>query len=377
MSSYTWIHLILVFSFVFGSGFMTGEDLGRQTICTTRLSTAYEVHTPILIDGDYSFERMANMEGWSGAGTLSNPYLIEGYNITDSAGDLFAISFTTVHFIIRNCYFDGLSTAWGGIVLHNVINGVLENNTVRNINMLGIGVYISENITITDNEVKNTNLNGIRIVACPGPLIIANNIISNSIDAGIWVGDSSYRATIENNSIYENHFGILFEVYSIQYQGVFSSVISHNLIYANSLYGIRLSSSFNNSITDNVITGSYSFGVILLYPCENNEVKENNFINNNIVGTSQAKDNGGDNIFQFNFWNDHTVPDSNLDGIVDLPYAINGEADNLDLYPLTRATDTPPVQRQNRHVPTNMVYGVIFLIFTVGVLVILLRKNRN
>ena len=89
---------------------MTEEDLNRNPISTPSFSPDYEAHTPIYIYGDNSFERMAIREGWFGAGTLINPYLIEGYNITSSAGggDLFGISYTTVHFIVRNCYFDGL-----------------------------------------------------------------------------------------------------------------------------------------------------------------------------------------------------------------------------------------------------------------------------
>jgi parallel beta-helix repeat protein len=252
---------------------------------------------------------------------------------------------------------------------------------VRDIDTLGIGVYFSENITIANNNVQNTNLNGIRIETCPGPVRVANNIINSSVDAGIWVGDSSYETTIIGNTICENRFGILFGHTDVSgYQGGFSSVISQNRIYDNSLYGIQLSDSYDNEITNNVITDSYSFGVILHYLCENTEVSENTFIDNNIGGMSQASDNGGDNIFQFNFWNDHTVPDSNQDGIVDLPYVIYGVAENHDLHPLTKATnvltrvtDVPP----RLVIPTNMVYGVIFLFFIVGVLVILLRKNRN
>ena len=223
------------------------------------------------------------------------------------------------------------------------------------------------------SHVQNTNLNGIRIEACPGPVRVINNIINSSEDAGIWVGDSSYETTIFNNSICENRFGILFGRDTNQDQGVFSSVISQNRIYDNMLYGVELSYSYDNVISNNVIANTLRFGVNILYPCENNEVMENNFFDNNIWGTSQASDDGSNNTFHNNFWNDHTAPDSNYDGIVDLPYAIHGEAENQDLYPLTRATDAPP----RLVIPANIVYGVIFLLFILGVLVIILRKNRK
>ncbi|MFX1505963.1 MAG: right-handed parallel beta-helix repeat-containing protein [Promethearchaeota archaeon] len=351
------------------SGLTIEEDLGKQIICLTQ----YEIHNPIILDGDNHFELMASREEWSGAGTLRNPYLIEGYNITDSAGDLFSIRHTTVHFIIQNCYLDGLSTAWGGIVLNNVINGKLENNIVLNINTLGIGVYFSENITIANNEVENSTLNSIRIEACPGPVRITNNIINSSADAGIWVGDSSYNTTIIDNNIFENRVGILFGRDTEQYQGIFFSVISQNLIYDNEEYGIEIGFSSNNIVSNNVIADSPRYGVLVLFLCYNTEVIENNFYDNNEEGISQARDDGQNSTFQSNFWNDHTAPDSNHDGIVDLPYAIDGLARNVDSFPLTEPTNSPlkPL------IPPNIISGGIILLFIFGVLAFFLKKNRK
>ncbi len=346
----------------------------KQTIGSS-FSALYETHAPISIFGDAQFSFIALIENWPGEGTPSDPFIIEGYNITASKAlseNLISIKHTAVFFIIRNCYLNGLSEAWAGILFYNVMNGIVDNNTVINIDILGIGVYFSETIIIANNHVENTNLNGIRIEACPGPVNIVNNTITNSVDAGIWIGDSSYETTIINNTIYENQFGIMFGRDDDEYQGVFSSFISGNLIY-NHTYGIELSYSYNNSIFGNFISDTRDYGVLLLYPCENTEIKDNNFLDNNLGGKSQAKDDGTNNIFRFNFWNDYTDPDTNNDGIVDVPYAIDGEANNIDFFPLTKSTDTPPKQS----IPLNIIAGVIFLVFIIGTLAILLVKNTK
>lgn len=50
---------------------------------------------------------------------------------------------------------------------------------------------------------------------------------------------------------------------------------------------------------------------------ENNTIKFNNFIENNLAGVSQAYDDGSNNVFIFNYWDDWTNPDNNADSIVE------------------------------------------------------------
>ncbi|MFX0123459.1 MAG: right-handed parallel beta-helix repeat-containing protein [Candidatus Hodarchaeota archaeon] len=335
-------------------------------------SVQHETHEPITIIGDDNFKNIAFMENWPGDGTPSDPFIIEGYNITGSYGDLIVIHDTTVYFIIRNNYLNGLSEAWGGLVFYNVNNGIVINNNVKNVDTLGIGVYFSKNINISDNIVQNTNLNGIRIEACPGPSLVTNNIITNSTDAALWVGDSSNKTTIEFNTIYENTYGIVFTCDVAQYSTSFSSFITNNHIY-NNFYGIELSYSNNILISYNSFEENFNYGVFLSFTCENTRVKYNNFFENHVEGRSQAKDDGKNNTYKFNFWNEWTEPDGNDDGIVDNPYEIDGIAYNLDDFPLTTLTNISSKSPN----PVNIIFGSFFLLIIIGSLVILLIKNRK
>ena len=62
----------------------------------------------------------------------------------------------------------------------------------------------------------------------------------------------------------------------------------------------------------------------------------NNFINSNGTLGAQALNDGLNSNFEFNYWADHTSPDTEPDGFVDIPYTLNGSASsNTDEYPLT------------------------------------------
>jgi ABC-type phosphate transport system substrate-binding protein len=45
------------------------------------IASAYTVHGTIRIDGDTDFATQAGIEGWSGDGSETNPYIIENYDI--------------------------------------------------------------------------------------------------------------------------------------------------------------------------------------------------------------------------------------------------------------------------------------------------------
>lgn len=50
--------------------------------------------------------------------------------------------------------------------------------------------------------------------------------------------------------------------------------------------------------------------------------------------TCQATDDGANNFIDANYWDDWTSPDANNDSIVDVPYSIEGYAENSDLHPM-------------------------------------------
>ena len=84
-------------------------------------------------------------------------------------------------------------------------------------------------------------------------------------------------------------------------------------------------------------------GIVFGYSSDDNEITWNDFVENNPVGHSQAYNDGSNNIFSFNYWDEWNSPDANTDGIVDFPYSIDGDLNASDPYPLP-FSNQPPIQ---------------------------------
>jgi hypothetical protein len=67
-----------------------------------------------------------------------------------------------------------------------------------------------------------------------------------------------------------------------------------------------------------------------------------NFLYDNGDST-QVADEGTENVYVLNYYNDWTSPDANSDGLVDLPYELDGEPDNRDLFPLADPNTVPTI----------------------------------
>ena len=80
------------------------------------------------------------------------------------------------------------------------------------------------------------------------------------------------------------------------------------------------------------------YGIFVHNGSHENIIYRNNIINNN-QGYIQAKDNFTGNIWNVsgvgNYWSDLTLPDNDSNGIIDIPYFINGSANATDCYPLS------------------------------------------
>ncbi|MFX1506151.1 MAG: nitrous oxide reductase family maturation protein NosD, partial [Promethearchaeota archaeon] len=133
--------------------------------------------------------------------------------------------------------------------------------------------------------------------------VIANNRISNITGTGLYLLNSNNNDIIENQIANNAEDGILLD-------GSSNSEISHNVIYDDEFYGISLSSASVDNIVD-----------------------WNDFIGNNIGGTSQINDDGTGNQFTNNFLVDHDNTDTNNDNVSDNPYHIDGDANSLDYNP--------------------------------------------
>ena len=189
-------------------------------------------------------------------------------------------------------------------------------------------------INCTGVEVTGQDLTrvptGVFAAGC-SHMTIHNNTFSNNNQYGIHV-HVSRSSTIANNTISECGVGIrLF--------GSENITITHNTVTQNS-GGIRLQGAFSphsskkNTVVYNTFANNTGHGIGLSRFSSDNTVKWNDFLGNH-PGGGQAGDAGSNNVFARNYWDDHDTTDRNGDGIADAPYAIEGDASNQDLSPLT------------------------------------------
>ncbi|MHA2247650.1 MAG: right-handed parallel beta-helix repeat-containing protein [Candidatus Hodarchaeales archaeon] len=251
-------------------------------------SIQYTEHEPISINSNGDFHWFMTLRNWNGSGTEVDPYVIAGLNIT-SKFDCITIEATDVFFQINNCIVKGGGAVFPGgtgIVLINVKNGMIKNNFIYN-HEGAIYLERASNNVITNNSLVR-NYKGVGGVYCTDNLFV-ENIIHNSEEIGINLGDSNTNIIANNTISYNLGHGVLFE----------------------------------GDSNENVIT-------------------RNNFIENN-PSERQADDHKGnisDNVFHYNYWNDWTSPDINDDGVVDSAYTFMNY--NQDQFPLTTPVPSAP-----------------------------------
>jgi parallel beta-helix repeat protein len=329
-------------------------------------------HEPIVIVGNENFISQASNENWSGSGTQSNPYIIEGLNITGPGINKPAIEIwnTNIYFCIRNSFFkDGGS----GIAFNDVTNGQIVNNTITNTfggnnERSGIHFYYSNYNLVANNTLFNHEFT-IQFEANCSNNIIHNNNIYENINGILSNGDNN---VFSNNSIYQNDLALAIgnsknnlisgnsifnNGYGISVGGSGQNMIINSVIYNCFDTGIGIDNSDHNIISNNSIFNCNINGIILYY-AHYNEISKNIFsdhvneglylevsnhnriFRNGFFGYVNTKDGGTNNTFMFNYWNIWTEPDVDQDGIVDNPYSIGME--NQDLYPLTSLSTTIP-----------------------------------
>ncbi|MFX0171336.1 MAG: NosD domain-containing protein [Candidatus Hodarchaeota archaeon] len=257
-----------------------------------------------------------------------------------------------------------------GLYLKGSADNIITQNTLSD-NDIGIVLLSSTNNTLTQNIFNQNGLYvyGQTVEEClqktvlgntvnDKPLVFWQHVVGGTVPTGagqvILINTST--VTVQNQHISDATCGIqaLFcdsldlssnnlsknSHFGIVLRDSANNTLTNNTLYKNSIYGIFLRDSVNNTLTDNVIINSGSYGIIL-YEADNNTVSRNNFMGNNPeprkLGWSQAWDKGVDNTFTLNYWDDWRSPDSDEDGIVDIPYELDG---NQDLSPVTVPYET-------------------------------------
>jgi len=198
------------------------------------VSAAATPHDPIAISGNAGFTLGNGVV--SGTGSSSDPYIIEGWSISNDTVYCISISDTDAYFIIRYCELNCYATSMRAIYLDNVTNGRIEGNAITSggASVTDYGIYL-------DSSGSNT---------------ISNNSIS-STDYGIYL-DSSGSNTISNNSITGCTLGI-------SLSSSHSNTVSNNSV-TGANYGISLSSSHSNTVSNNTVSStdyciSFSYSV--------------------------------------------------------------------------------------------------------------------
>jgi len=194
------------------------------------------------------------------------------------------------------------SNGWVGIELKSSNYNALNENTCNSNDYSGIFLEDCSNNTITSNIAKyNVNRNGIELGTSDSNIITDNTTNSNNKGCGIYLSTSSDN-TLAGNSSSDNKQGIL----------------------------IKGSSNYNEICTNSIVSSAF-FGISIL-DSANNQIFNNNFIDN--AAQVNVK-NGSGNVFDLpapvggNYWSDWTSPDTNEDGIVDVPYVFTSGQDNL------------------------------------------------
>jgi parallel beta-helix repeat protein len=328
--------------------------------------SSYEESLPIYISNNSDFANQASINSWDGNGSESNPYIIEGYNITTSSDSAIYIVNTTVYFEVRGCFIVGGTTGvvlenvtyanfWNNtvqesdscgffvgksdscIVTNNTIHTItgsdstglysfdsddcnLSNNTIQSVSGTGILIDYSGNCSITDNFVSGSSNDGVRLRDSSG-INITQNVITDSGMSGIKLGNSP-DCRLEWNLVGDSvSDGISIEM-------SFACLVQDNVLYDNGAYSLDVAGD-STDILSNTFYRSQMQG--LRCQSDNNYVTQNNFIENSLAFSGNAiyiHNAGTNNNITSNYYDIWTWPDEDEDEIVDLPYSSDGSIDN-------------------------------------------------
>jgi len=320
-------------------------------------------HEPISINGNEDFHLQAATNGWSGNGSLNDPFIIEQYSIDglETSRSCIHIENVDLHFVIRNCKISRASSY--GMLIESSNNGIFTNISVTSNGINGIWLNRCQNSTIFENSLYFNGELGIRLLNC------FNVSVTGNIAAGNGIGISHEYSSFSNISF---------------------NVFSNNTPDQSSFWypgGIKLYRSNNNMISYNSVSNNNGYGIGLI-DSRYNTIFKNNFVSNN-DGSTQAFDGQVQtgiqgslvivleqlNNFSYNHWNDWIAPDVDNNGIVDQPYDIDGPTGgNTDLYPLVN----PVIISISNSYP-NGTFGWTFpslvAVMIVGVLIRMKKEN--
>ncbi len=271
------------------------------------------VDDPIRIINDSDFAEQAEVKGWPGNGTQSDPYVIENLSIVSS---IYCIEIRSVEavFVIRNCALRTTDTNGRAVYLFEAHEATVIGCRAEG-GLSGIELFQCERCSVQDCNVKYTCF-GINASISPETRISGNTV--GNCTFGITLCGSNLT-DICNNTVHLNEWGVM----------------------AQSSYGCHLD---GNSVTEN------GNGIELQIRCVNWTVTRNDVLHNSGIGLKVYSDASGTVVYDNNMgWNegsnawDDGAYDSWDDGLSrgnswsDYSgigsYAIPGSANSADHYP--------------------------------------------
>ena len=207
-----------------------------------------------------------------------------------------------------------------GIIISNSKSLNITENSIQKTSG-GIEIDQSVGCSVSSNEVKNSFQYSIGLIESSF-CSITDSDFKVSVRTGISMFDS-YENTIRGCTINQHAIGISFNNAS-------DNEIESNIIIKNVRGAYIYSNSNSNRIIFNEISNSTDEGIDIDNG-NHNIIHHNSFYFNNKVETSQARDNGFENM-----WHDDVSLEGNFwfGSNTSLPYEILGNANSTDPYPL-------------------------------------------
>ena len=349
------IVLLIILSYFPNSSSIVAFEVSK-TITESYIIKDLITTSEIIITNDTDFD--THPLNFPGTGTAGDPYLIENYKITGVPIGIHiepggGVGPFNVSFIIRNCWIEA------DFVCIKIVDANNSQVTIDNCDCVntnggdGIGIYLinCDGATVINCRCNNNFHMGMKFELSTG-LWIEDNTCDQNDDEGIFIDNASDSGLFLNNTCMNGATGIRSDFSAsntFRYNnctnnsytgyGLYYSdwlVIENNTAYLNGAYGFQILSSDHGTLIFNNILNTTSYGVYAESGVDFFTIHHNNFIGNNIGGSSQALDHEvtapppkvtwyDTATNEGNYWNDY-VGSGNYD--------IDGTALNFDPYPL-------------------------------------------
>ncbi len=304
-------------------------------------ASAWSIHDPISIGGDGEFTGENGVV--EGTGSPEDPYIIEGWQITDAAGQAIEIMDTTAHVVIRNMYLWSDSEQFACIKISNASNiEVTDSYLGTEGEIIGYPwapvVHVENSSDVSVVDCRHTSGGGVRVLD-------SNNVTAqgNVFMAMSYSAISAVRST--NLTICENRLDAG-DRYEVSLNDCKNCTVSRNNLgsYGAGL-GFRVDSSVNISVFHNNIA------------CWNADFDDHTMTSDcpEELNLDNGYPDGGNYWEKYSGVDEYTGLDQDIlgeDGIGDSEFVIG---DDVDRYPLMFAVEwyTPELQQISAWFDTN------------------------